>query len=645
MPNKKIRIILISLLTAILVFFIVRSVVIHALISKVVAKLDKYHLQLTIDDYSFKGIKSIEFQKILINYQKGDTIFYSEKLFFQLRLSSLFSHQLRLRKLHADNTFLKLNNTEIDSFLKSKNPDSTNTESPSMSDFAGKCDYFFGLLFSYIPNEVIIKQCKFDYKRNSIGYTLVCSDFLLQENKYNGNLFFFDSALNSGCIIEGEINRKARQFDAIIKGLNNHVVEIPFIDRRWGLKLLFDSLKTGIYQMENSSEHFRFGGFFEANNISFTHKSLAPSPVSASKGSFSFTTTAGDNFIEIDSTSSVTINKFSFSPYLRYEKQNSGMLTLKILPKEFDAQSMIESFPTGLFTSIRDMKLKGKMCYSLNFKIDCSNLDSVRLNSTLSSNDLQILKYGEMPLSLINDTFQYVVYEDGDSVTSILTGPENPNFVQLGDIYDYLKYSILTSEDGSFFYHKGFNEEAIAKSISENIKKRRFARGGSTITMQLVKNVFLNRNKTVSRKLEELLIVWMIENLHLVSKERMLEVYLNIIEWGPGIYGIKPAAEYYFKKKPSQLSLAQSIYLASIIPMPKHFKYTFTKEGKLKSFYSEYFKQLSSIMLSRNQLVASDTIGLLPEIELTGRAKDLLNKPDTFSVDSLILGSPMLIDE
>ncbi len=106
----------------------------------------------------------------------------------------------------------------------------------------------------------------------------------------------------------------------------------------------------------------------------------------------------------------------------------------------------------------------------------------------------------------------------------------------------------MTSEDGSFFYHNGFNPNAFRESIVTNIKEKRFARGGSTISMQLVKNVFLTRNKTLARKIEEALIVWMIENKNLVSKQRMYEVYLNIIEWGPGIYGINQARQILFRK-------------------------------------------------------------------------------------------------
>ena len=296
---------------------------------------------------------------------------------------------------------------------------------------------------------------------------------------------------------------------------------------------------------------------------------------------------------------------------------------------EFEATDLFESMPEGLFSSLRDMKTTGKMTYHLDFYLNLSKPDSIKLSSDLESKDFKILRYGAANLSALNDTFVYTAYEHDAASAKIFIGSENPDFVGLDDISPFLKYSVLSSEDGDFFYHHGFNEEAFKNSISANIKERRFARGGSTITMQLVKNVFLTKNKTISRKLEEMLMVWMIENLHLVSKERMFEIYLNIIEWGPGIYGIKQASKFYFKKKPSQLTLGESIFLASIIPSPKYFQYAFKEPGILTDYYSWFYSRLPDVMVRRNQILPDDTIGLKPEVQLKGAAKKYLLKRDT----------------
>ena len=148
----------------------------------------------------------------------------------------------------------------------------------------------------------------------------------------------------------------------------------------------------------------------------------------------------------------------------------------------------------------------------------------------------------------MNEPFEYTVYEQGEPVRSFEIGPANPSFRPFNAVSRYLPLAIMQSEDAGFFYHNGFIPSAIRESLIQDIKERRFARGGSTLSMQLVKNVFLSRNKTIARKLEEMLIVWLIESDHLTSKERMFEVYLNIAEWGPMIYGAAEASRYYFAK-------------------------------------------------------------------------------------------------
>jgi membrane peptidoglycan carboxypeptidase len=178
--------------------------------------------------------------------------------------------------------------------------------------------------------------------------------------------------------------------------------------------------------------------------------------------------------------------------------------------------------------------------------------------------------------------------------------------------------------------------DAFRESIITNIKERKFARGGSTISMQLVKNVFLNRNKTITRKFEEALLVWLIENLGLSTKERMFEVYLNIIEWGPFIYGASEAARFYFNKDAAKLNLAESIFLASIIPRPKWFRYSFNDNGHLRESQYGYFSLLSEKMLNRGWISQNDYENLDPgTVMLRGPARLLLNKTDTITSDSL----------
>ena len=213
----------------------------------------------------------------------------------------------------------------------------------------------------------------------------------------------------------------------------------------------------------------------------------------------------------------------------------------------------------------------------------------------------------------------YTAFEDGEPVKTFEIGSANPDFRKLSQISPFLQYAVMTSEDGGFYQHRGFLPEAFRDAIIENIKEGRFVRGGSTISMQLVKNVFLSRNKTIARKLEEALIVWLIENQQLCSKDRMFEVYLNIIEWGPVIYGANEASHFYFNKEASKLTLAEAIFMASIIPRPKWFKYNFDETGHLKASMAEFYRLVSAKMLNKGWITQHDFDNLVPDVEMKNR--------------------------
>jgi hypothetical protein len=136
--------------------------------------------------------------------------------------------------------------------------------------------------------------------------------------------------------------------------------------------------------------------------------------------------------------------------------------------------------------------------------------------------------------------------------------------------------------------------------------------------------------------LEELLIVWIIENKRLVSKERMYEAYLNIIEWGPGIYGIHQASGYYFNKHPADLNLQESLFLAGIVPFPKRFKSVFESNGFPKTYFTGYIQRMKEIMVSRNYILPGDTAGIDQHVFLTGPAAQVFMVPDTAIADTVL---------
>ena len=171
-----------------------------------------------------------------------------------------------------------------------------------------------------------------------------------------------------------------------------------------------------------------------------------------------------------------------------------------------------------------------------------------------------------------------VIYDPKTESASVeVVRQRPPHWVNLHDISPIAVAAIVLSEDWAFWQHNGFDWNQLWDAMETNLKKGKFVRGGSTITQQVIKNVYLTKEKTLLRKAKEAILTMRIER-H-VSKKRILEIYLNIVELGPGLYGIGPAANYYFHKTPAQLNAKEGAYLAMLLPSPKRYSVSFRKKA------------------------------------------------------------------
>jgi monofunctional biosynthetic peptidoglycan transglycosylase len=144
--------------------------------------------------------------------------------------------------------------------------------------------------------------------------------------------------------------------------------------------------------------------------------------------------------------------------------------------------------------------------------------------------------------------------------------PVDQFWVSMSHISVYLQRAVIVAEDGAFYNHHGVDFHELKESIKRNLEDQAFSRGFSTISMQLARNLFLSPDKDLGRKVREIIIALLLE--WELGKQRILELYLNLIEWGPGIYGVEAAAHYYFKTSAANLSPQQAAFLAAIIPSP-----------------------------------------------------------------------------
>lgn len=156
-----------------------------------------------------------------------------------------------------------------------------------------------------------------------------------------------------------------------------------------------------------------------------------------------------------------------------------------------------------------------------------------------------------------------------------------------------LKRAIIASEDARFSDHQGVDWDALLKAYEKNAKKGKVVAGGSTITQQLAKNLFLSGGRSYVRKGQELVITYMLE--YWMDKRRIFEIYLNVAEWGPGIFGAEAAARHYFGIPASRLSATQAAYLAALLPNPRVYG---------RNLYSPYMSRRADLILRRMNAAA-----------------------------------------
>jgi monofunctional biosynthetic peptidoglycan transglycosylase len=184
-------------------------------------------------------------------------------------------------------------------------------------------------------------------------------------------------------------------------------------------------------------------------------------------------------------------------------------------------------------------------------------------------------------------------------------------WVPLNAVSPYLVKAVLIAEDDKFWAHKGFDYEAIQKALERDIKERKFKFGGSTISQQLVKNLYLSPSKNPVRKAQEALITWRLERN--LSKRRILELYLNVVEWGPGVFGAESAANRHFQKPARDLTAQEAALLAAVLPNPVRYR-----ADKPSSYVQRRARLLYSIMVRRG-IVAPEYEDLVKDDEVKPR--------------------------
>ncbi len=278
-----------------------------------------------------------------------------------------------------------------------------------------------------------------------------------------------------------------------------------------------------------------------------------------------------------------------------------------------DCDTIARSIPRGLMPVLGDFVLSGQAKLDLSLRVSTKNpeafqhrlaFDNGCVATPLSS------KFSKEAMLRADSQSNPKALQEG------LTDPSSANFASSAEISPSLLKAFVAFEDSGFFNHSGFEAESLVHAFRTNFQAGKVEVGGSTISMQMVKNLFLNHERNLQRKLQEIFLTWYVEKT--LSKNQILEIYANIIEFGPNIYGVTNAARVMFGKDPDSLSIRESIYLASILPSPVARFKNYCK-GSVSKAYSDFLNQRLFLMHSQGRLTDSELqSGLSDEIEFQG---------------------------
>ena len=575
-------------------------------IDRAIRKADRdYDLTLRVGSATFTGLTSLAVTDVSVVPANRDSLARIDQMQVSVRLLPLLTGDVALSELSVENGFLQVvrrdSLTNLDSILK-RRKDTTATTKRTRTNLADVAENLIENLLTKIPDDLNVRNFDFRLTDDDYRLTLLASEARID----NGDVTSTFLLNRSEAIwhITGEASPSDKEYDVDLYAVGKPL-EIKYLEQRYNLKAQADTLHAELRDVDRSGSEFRLEGIGSVRNLRMNHPALAPNDVLVQRAAVDANLFVGENYVGIDSSSTLYLGEVEAHPFVKYTLPNAEAGTgrqvdVQLHTDPLDAQALFNSFPKGLFASLDGIQVAGKLRYDLRFQFDTALPDSVRFDSGLTPDGFRITRMGRTNFRRIGQPFIYTPYEKDKPIRAISVGTDNPDFTPLNYIAPDLRNAVLTSEDYNFFTHKGFNEKAFRVSIATNYKAGSFKRGASTVSMQLVKNTFLNRNKTLSRKVEEILIVWLMENQRLVSKERMYEVYLNIIEWGKNVYGIGEAARYYFDKTPAELNLGESIFLAFVIPSPKKALNYFQPDGSLQvRNVRGYFKIIGRIMAKR----------------------------------------------
>jgi hypothetical protein len=272
-------------------------------------------------------------------------------------------------------------------------------------------------------------------------------------------------------------------------------------------------------------------------------------------------------------------------------------LTAKLPPTR--CNDVVGAIPEDVLGSLARFEWSGNWSALTQISLDSRELEATELSIRVRN----LCQFETTPkwvrVEQFQEPFRHRAVEPDETVFEMRTGPGTAYWVAFADISPFVPAAVISHEDGGFYDHGGFAPWAIRDALVRNLEEGRYVVGASTISMQLAKNLYLRREKTIARKVQEVILTWWLENA--LNKDEILELYLNVIEYGPSVYGLMHAAAYYFGRQPIELSPAEAAFLACILPSPKNYHVSYER-GALTRSMKNRMRRLLEHMAKRERI-------------------------------------------
>ncbi len=328
-------------------------------------------------------------------------------------------------------------------------------------------------------------------------------------------------------------------------------------------------------------------------------------------------------------------------------------LDMQVYIRNTSFEDLIDAVPSAMMGPLKGLKLNGLVTWSLDLEVP---FDKLSLMNWISSVDITGFAIRSIPASIdvsrLNDSFCYYPDPSGSRFLTVpparqagvqwmldnseltwnlvmrLRDPERSpvflpqtvsdsttpfgtyrggealpdyRYIYLEDMSPWIPRAVLTAEDGDFFFHDGINWFTFKNAVERNLKAGEVELGASTLTMQLIKNLFLTPDRAVLRKIHEAVLVYLTEDAVHIPKERLLELYLNLVEFGPELYGIDQASRHYFGKSPKEITPVEAVWMATVLPSPRRY-YRYFENGAVTPYWAAHIQYYLDLMLERGRI-------------------------------------------